>query len=331
MTWIVFALLAAVTVAMASASGREAWVQKVDGAVLAAAGDGQADFVVDLGARADLSGAASLTSKEAKGRYVYKQLTAVADQTQPAVVAALSEHGAKAQRFWVSNVVVASGNLDALQAVAGRADVDHVYAVGKGRLEPPVPVSPPGGINGSDAVDTVFDSIALVKADQAWGLGYRGQGAVVAGADTGVRWTHNALKSHYRGWNGATANHDYNWHDAIKLARTPRARASSPHRATTTTSWRRPRHAHHGHDGRRRRRRQPDRHGARREVDRLPQHEPRRRRGAARTWTACSGSSRRPKNGGTTPTRRRRPTSSTTRGAASRSARRRCCKDMIDA
>ena len=215
MTWIVFALLAAVTVAMASASGTNAWVQKVDASVLDAAEGGQAEFVVYLDRQADLSGAASLTSKEAKGRYVYKQLTAVADQTQPAVVAALREQGARSQRFWVSNAIVASGNLDALQAVAGRAEVDHVYAVGKGRLEPPVPVKPSGGMNGADAVEAVFDSIALVRADQAWGLGYRGQGAVVAGADTGVRWTHEALQSKYRGWNGATANHNYNWHDAI--------------------------------------------------------------------------------------------------------------------
>ena len=215
MTWIVFALLAAVTVAMASASGTGAWVQKVDASVLDAAEGGRAEFVVYLDRQADLSGAASLTSKEAKGRYVYKQLTAVADQTQPAVVAALREQGARSQRFWVSNAIVASGNLDALQAAAGRAEVDHVYAVGKGRLEPPVPVDLPGGTNGGDAVETVFDSIALVRADQAWGLGHRGQGTVVAGADTGVRWTHEALQSKYRGWNGATANHNYNWHDAI--------------------------------------------------------------------------------------------------------------------
>ena len=30
-----------------------------------------------------------------------------------------------------------------------------------------------------------------------------------------VRWTHNALKPHYRGWDGANANHNYNWHDSI--------------------------------------------------------------------------------------------------------------------
>ena len=38
---------------------------------------------------------------------------------------------------------------------------------------------------------------------------------MVGNGDTGMRWTHNALKPHYRGWNGSTADHNYNWHDAI--------------------------------------------------------------------------------------------------------------------
>jgi subtilisin family serine protease len=38
---------------------------------------------------------------------------------------------------------------------------------------------------------------------------------VIGGADTGYRWTHNAIKPHYRGWDGVTAHHDYNWHDSI--------------------------------------------------------------------------------------------------------------------
>jgi subtilisin family serine protease len=38
---------------------------------------------------------------------------------------------------------------------------------------------------------------------------------VIAGADTGIRWTHAALKDKYRGWDGLTADHNYNWHDSI--------------------------------------------------------------------------------------------------------------------
>ena len=45
--------------------------------------------------------------------------------------------------------------------------------------------------------------------------GYTGQGAVIAGQDTGYQWDHPALKDQYRGWNGSAADHNYNWHDAI--------------------------------------------------------------------------------------------------------------------
>ena len=38
---------------------------------------------------------------------------------------------------------------------------------------------------------------------------------MIANQDTGTRWTHNALRPHYRGWNGANADHNYNWWDAI--------------------------------------------------------------------------------------------------------------------
>ena len=101
--------------------------------------------------------------------------------------------------------------------MASRPDVAHVYGLGLGRLDPPTQVNLPGGTTATAASPEVFDSIAKVNADDAWGLGYRGQGAVVAGADTGVRWTHEALKTRYRGWNGSTANHDYNWHDSIHV------------------------------------------------------------------------------------------------------------------
>jgi subtilisin family serine protease len=46
-------------------------------------------------------------------------------------------------------------------------------------------------------------------------MGFTGQGIVIANQDTGMRWTHAAIKPHYRGWNGTTADHNYNWHDSI--------------------------------------------------------------------------------------------------------------------
>ncbi len=57
--------------------------------------------------------------------------------------------------------------------------------------------------------------INYTKAPSVWAQGFFGQGIVVGGADTGICWTHNALKPHYRGWNGATADRNFNWHDSV--------------------------------------------------------------------------------------------------------------------
>ena len=65
------------------------------------------------------------------------------------------------------------------------------------------------------APEVVEPGINQVKAPQVWALGFNGTGIVIANQDTGVRWTHNALRPHYRGWDGANANHNYNWWDAI--------------------------------------------------------------------------------------------------------------------
>jgi subtilisin family serine protease len=61
----------------------------------------------------------------------------------------------------------------------------------------------------------VEPGITYTHAPDVWALGFTGQNIVVASADTGIRWTHNALKPHYRGWDGVTADHDCNWHDSI--------------------------------------------------------------------------------------------------------------------
>ena len=38
---------------------------------------------------------------------------------------------------------------------------------------------------------------------------------MIGGQDTGYDWNHPALINQYRGWNGQSPVHDYNWHDAI--------------------------------------------------------------------------------------------------------------------
>ena len=79
----------------------------------------------------------------------------------------------------------------------------------------PEPVSAVETISQPKVPATIEPGITYTHAPDVWALGFRGQGITVAGADTGQRWTHNALKPHYRGWDGQNVNHDYNWHDSI--------------------------------------------------------------------------------------------------------------------
>lgn len=56
----------------------------------------------------------------------------------------------------------------------------------------------------------------LIGASALWQLGVRGAGVVVAGEDTGYAWQHSALIGTYRGWNGVSADHNFNWYDGIR-------------------------------------------------------------------------------------------------------------------
>jgi subtilisin family serine protease len=55
----------------------------------------------------------------------------------------------------------------------------------------------------------------LINAPDVWGEGINGEGVVIGGQDTGYDWQHPALIEQYRGWDGSTTDHNYNWHDAI--------------------------------------------------------------------------------------------------------------------
>lgn len=197
------------------------WTSKVDPAVLDAASLGPTDFIVYMEAKADLSPAARLSTKAAKGFFVYDALTTTARTTQSGLVTDLGSLGASYRQFWIANAVLVRGDLTVLQVAASRPDVKAVYPLGKGRFDPPV-VDEPGGTESADLVSAAEPSLVHVGADDAWALGYRGQGVVVAGADTGVRYTHSAIVRQYRGYDAATGtfSHDYNWHDAIPVPNT---------------------------------------------------------------------------------------------------------------
>lgn len=185
------------------------WQAKVDPWVLETAqSEGETEFLVFLAEQADVSGAYALETKLEKGTYVFETLTETAQRTQGPVLAAIDQLGLSHRSFWVANMIWVRGGLDAVEALAERSDVAHIYANPTVRQELPTLV--PAG-----SPETIEWNILLVNAPALWDAGYRGEGVVIGGQDTGYFWEHDALKEMYRGWDGSTADHDYNWHDAI--------------------------------------------------------------------------------------------------------------------
>lgn len=172
----------------------------------------QAEFLVILADQADLSGAALLETKNEKGLFVYNALWNKAQDTQKTLLSWLVAGKLEHRSYYLVNMIWVRGNLAVALALAARDEVARIEG------NPEIHNNIEEGTIGDQAAqqpDAIEAGITNTRAPEVWALGFNGQGVVVAGADTGYRWTHNALKPHYRGWNGTTANHDFNWHDSI--------------------------------------------------------------------------------------------------------------------
>jgi serine protease AprX len=194
--------------------GPAAWRAKVAPQVLVQAASGATEFLVVLKAQADLSAAQGLPTKAQKGEYVYQQLSQLATRTQKPVIAELKALGASYQPFWVTNMIWVRGDAAIVQAMAQRADVARLEANPWVQMDLSQPAQAQI-IQSPTSTNSVEMSINQVNAPLVWASGFTGQGVVIGGQDTGYQWDHEALKDQYRGWNGSTADHNYNWHDAI--------------------------------------------------------------------------------------------------------------------
>jgi len=175
----------------------------------------QAEFFVVLAERADLRPAANLPTKTEKGRFVYQTLLEKARATQGPILQWLRERKIEHQSFYIVNAILVKGTRQIAEALAARPDVARIEGnpLIHNNLPQPEPVTE--APSKPQAPKAIEPGITYTHAPDVWGLGFTGEGIVVASADTGVRWTHNALKPHYRGWDGQNADHDYNWHDSI--------------------------------------------------------------------------------------------------------------------
>jgi serine protease AprX len=184
----------------------------IDQAVLEDTAHGNtAEFLVILKSQVDTKQIAAGTSTwDEKGARVYQALRQTAAINQPALIAQLQTLGAEIHSYYIINALLVRGDRTVVEAVSQSADVltvenNRPFKVPLESEKALAPLSP----------STVEWNLNWVKAPQVWDLGFTGQGMVLANADTGVKWDHPALQAHYRGWDGGTADHNYNWWDAV--------------------------------------------------------------------------------------------------------------------
>jgi len=185
----------------------------------------KAPFLLVLRQQADLSGAESLADRASRRRFVFEALRATAEGSQSGVLRELESAGVRHQPFWLVNMIAVEADRGLAERLADHPDVASVApdrAAPLSRPRAPEPeISPLEASN-------VEASLEQVRATSVWGLGYTGQGIVVGVADTGMSWEHPALKNRYRGFDGASVSHAYNWHDAIHEASGNRCGTDSP-------------------------------------------------------------------------------------------------------
>jgi subtilisin family serine protease len=151
-------------------------------------------------------------------RALVAALRARADASQRALRAWLDAHGIAHRDFWIANVMQARLPQGLLTELANRGELRRIDA--NPAVLMPLPQPQPQGArpDAPAATQGVTWGVAKIQAPAVWALGFTGQGVTIAGEDTGYQWDHPALKPHYRGWNGTSADHNHNWHDAIHNA-----------------------------------------------------------------------------------------------------------------
>ncbi len=188
------------------------WKQKVSKEVLSAAQHQPSDFIIAMAEQADVSDAYTLKTKNEKGFFVFKKLKETTERTQKNVISILEKNNSTFRSYLINNTLWAVADLSTIEKIALLPEVKAIlYNPSIKGEEAMIAPSETGGQR------TVEWSISHINADDVWALpgNPTGQSVVIAGEDTGYQWDHPALKTHYRGWNGSVANHNFNWHDAI--------------------------------------------------------------------------------------------------------------------
>jgi hypothetical protein len=138
---------------------------------------GETEILLVLQEQADLSAVAGIPTREAKGRYVYETLRAVADRTQAELRASLEAQGADYQSYYIVNAIKVRLDSRRLQALSARSDVARIvpnpWVKGVPDPDRAPDLLPRQGPRERLGVEP---NLSWVHADDVWDLGYRAGG-----------------------------------------------------------------------------------------------------------------------------------------------------------
>lgn len=176
-----------------------------------AALQGRAPVILTLREQVDTATLARSHRGEARLRAVVAALQDQAESSQAPLRRWLQQRGVTHRSYWVANFLSLEADTALLDALAQRPDLARIDLDARLHLQRPVETNPsPLG-----PVRALEYGVTMVSAPALWAMGYRGQGVLVGGQDTGYQWDHPALRASYAGWNGSSAQHNYHWYDAI--------------------------------------------------------------------------------------------------------------------
>ena len=175
---------------------------------------------------ADLSAAEKITDWRERGRYVVKELQAVANRTQEPILALLAEQkqAGNVSEYWPLysiNAIIVRGNGNSLRTLNNQPQMVVIKSMETLSLIEVTDVTL-DKIRQTNAQPLLHDgwNITRIGADRVWNeFNTRGEGVVVGIIDTGVYYKHKDLIKTYRGYNvDGSEDHRFSWFDPTSLS-----------------------------------------------------------------------------------------------------------------
>lgn len=153
---------------------------------------------------------ARATDKESKRQIVVEKLKEFSKETQHEIISILQAEEKNSgvtdiSSNWLINMINCTASAEVIYKIAEHPDVFHIFYNKEEKMiwdEKPEPARSTTGMTAN---------ITQVNADDVWGLGYTGEGVIVAVIDSGVNYNHVDLKDHL--WDGGEQypNHGYDF------------------------------------------------------------------------------------------------------------------------